>query len=78
MREEKEVLTKNFLDPDSVNYRKPKVRQATADDGEELLSLCGEVNAKNAMGTYAGYKKLPPSEKSQHNFCVSRGFADLP
>lgn len=54
MREEKEVLTKYFLDPDSVNYRKLNVRQATADDGEKLLSLCGEVNAKNAMGTYAG------------------------
>jgi len=50
-------LTKNFLDPDSAKFRNLEVRQWKGNEGN-VLSLCGEVNGKNSMGAYTGYKKF--------------------
>jgi hypothetical protein len=48
------ALKEDLTDPDSAKFR----RLTLFDDPENpgLMELCGEVNAKNRMGGYAGYR----------------------
>lgn len=50
MREGKAAVLENLKDPDSAKFRNLK----TSRD----LFLCGEVNAKNSMGGYVGFKRF--------------------
>lgn len=60
----KRELTKEFLDPDSANFRDTFV---TSSNGSQ--TLCGEVNAKNKVGGYVGYKAfIVPYDKKQAEF----------
>jgi len=63
VREAKYRLTKNFLDPEAAKFRNLQVREWQGKD-KKYLSLCGEVNAKNAMGAYTGYKKFSAGKDS--------------
>lgn len=56
VEESKEVLTKDFLDPDAAKFRKLEVREWVGKENKKHLALCGELNAKNAMGAYTGFK----------------------
>jgi hypothetical protein len=44
-----------LVDPGSVQYRRLWVAEHTTDSGRELV-LCGELNAKNSFGGYAGFR----------------------
>lgn len=59
----KSVLAE-LKDPDSAKFRSEKLlnRDGLTVDG---TTLCGEVNAKNEMGGYTGYKKFA-SASSRH------------
>ena len=52
----KNQATKNLLDPSSAQFRNLEVREMIGDKGKKHLNLCGEVNAKNRMGGYVGFK----------------------
>jgi hypothetical protein len=47
----KSDILESMKDPDSVKFR----RLSTSSDGS---MICGEVNSKNAMGGYVGFKKF--------------------
>lgn len=49
----KAVLTGALNDPDSAQFRNVVVVRHG-----ELLTLCGEVNAKNRMGGYVGFQRF--------------------
>lgn len=50
----KEAVQALLLDPDSAQFRKLMVRPANG----SLVSVCGEVNAKNRMGGYNGFQRF--------------------
>ena len=60
----KERVADEFSDPDSVKFRRLFISEFVNSKGEAHLSLCGEVNAKNKMGGYVGYRKFMANEKS--------------
>ena len=45
----------NLIDPESANFRNVRARDIRREDGTEAVEFCGEVNAKNRMGGYAGF-----------------------
>lgn len=45
----KESISEDLKDPDSTNFRRIQVIRG---------SVCGEINAKNSMGGYVGYKRF--------------------
>lgn len=51
-RAAKELVAADFHDPASAQWRNVRVVDAAA--GEQWV--CGEVNAKNLMGAYTGYR----------------------
>jgi hypothetical protein len=51
-------------DPDSVQFRNVTQHR---DDEKELFWVCGEYNAKNALGVYAGYKKFASNVSTLYN-----------
>ncbi|WP_416203740.1 hypothetical protein [Xanthomonas euvesicatoria] len=53
----KNWMTTHASDPDSVMFRNTKV-VATSRDGASSYFLCGEINAKNRMGGYAGWSRF--------------------
>jgi len=53
VKKAKGEATRSFLDPDSANFRNLLV---TVDKSGR--TLCGEVNAKNRMGGYVGYRRF--------------------
>lgn len=50
MREGKAAVLENLKDPDSAKFRDLKTSRDAF--------LCGEVNAKNSMGGYVGFKRF--------------------
>ena len=54
----KELVADEFSDPDSVKFRRMFISAFTNPKGETFLYLCGEVNAKNKMGGYTGYRRF--------------------
>jgi len=50
IRMAKEAVTKNLKDPSSADFR--NVRWVSGGD------VCGEVNAKNSFGGYAGFQRF--------------------
>lgn len=56
------ILADSLFDAESARYR--KLHQASG--GSELGNLiCGEVNGKNKMGAYIGFRRFVVSEKSR-------------
>lgn len=63
----KQLLTQNFFDPDSAKFRnltgygfagsEPGSLMVFPDTGT-LITVCGEVNAKNRSGGYVGYRRF--------------------
>lgn len=45
-------------DPFSVQFRSTKVRTARASKGQMYTVWCGELNAKNSIGAYSGWRKF--------------------
>jgi hypothetical protein len=70
VRAKKEVA-KDFLDPDSANFRGLFVLKDNTGS-----SLCGEVNAKNKMGAYVGYRRFVMPFKSDENAFSNVAFED--
>ena len=64
VKQSKTELTKSFLDPEAAKYRNLEVREWVGDKNIKYLELCGEVNAKNSMGAYTGYKKFNANPES--------------
>jgi hypothetical protein len=58
-RAQKAVL-KKLRDPESARFRNVR---SVGDQGVLGEVICGEVNAKNAMGGYVGFRKFHYSEK---------------
>ena len=52
IRKVKTAIEQSLKDPDSVKYRKIVI---ASNDGS---LICGEFNAKNGMGGYAGYRRF--------------------
>lgn len=65
----KYAVTKDFLDPNSAQFR--NVRE------DDMNLVCGEVNAKNAVGAYAGFSSFAYDAKTNHaiiaNFILVSG-----
>lgn len=45
-----------LIDEDSARFRNIRAAQVTKASGEPEVLFCGEVNAKNRMGGYSGFK----------------------
>jgi hypothetical protein len=54
----KQKIADDLRDPDSAKFRKLFVSSFTNDKGVTYFYLCGEINAKNAMGGYVGYRNF--------------------
>lgn len=52
----KQMVADEFADPDTVKFRRMFLSEFTSDKGVKTIRLCGEVNAKNRMGGYDGYR----------------------
>ncbi len=57
-------LRNNLKDPDSVKFRNVALKHdgISTKSGAKLDALCGEYNAKNSYGGYAGFSKFIISE----------------
>ena len=52
--ESKEQVARKLVDPASAQFRDMKVHESR--DG--VVAVCGEVNGKNRVGGYAGFRKF--------------------
>ena len=72
----KKEIALNLKDPDSAKFRFLRVaKKAERNDGAVLVMVCGQVNAKNTFGAYAGNQRflimLGMKSKSMFNNGVS-------
>lgn len=51
-----QTVVRSFFDPESAQFRNVRAADVTLKDGNRERRVCGEVNAKNRMGGYAGYQ----------------------
>ena len=51
----KKIIAARLIDPASLQLRNVRIKQAVV-DGTSQTILCGEYNAKNRLGGYAGFK----------------------
>jgi hypothetical protein len=55
----KERVADELSDPDSAKFRKLFLSEfVNPNNGQAGLWLCGEINAKNKMGGYVGYRQF--------------------
>lgn len=61
----KAMVTDELSDPDSAKFRRVFISEFEEGKGTAtaVLSLCGEVNAKNRMGGYVGYRRFVADER---------------
>lgn len=58
-----QTLAANMLDPSSIKYRGRYVTGPRSESQQgETLTLCGEMNAKNAYGGYTGFRRFYVSQ----------------
>lgn len=57
----KAEVSKDFKDPEGARYRNLGIYKSQT--GKGGVSVCGEVNAKNAYGAYVGYKPFVVNEE---------------
>ncbi len=50
--------THNLKDPGSAYYRDTRFVRTKLPEGREMISLCGELNAKNSYGAYSGFHRF--------------------
>jgi hypothetical protein len=50
------TVTNRFFDPESARFRDIRAAKVSLADGTSATRVCGQVNAKNRMGGYVGYK----------------------
>lgn len=60
----KKNVTEDLLDPDAAKFRNLEIRETTGANGKKFIALCGEINTKNAMGAYTGFKKFNADNES--------------
>jgi hypothetical protein len=62
VRDGRAAVTRDLKDPSSVQFRNLFVvkKPFKSDDGKtyQLYALCGELNAKNSYGGYAGFRRF--------------------
>lgn len=63
--EAKTYVTQALRDPASAEFRDVRVGRAKEKDGGPESMVCGEVNAKNAMGGYAGFARFVAATDSK-------------
>ena len=56
MAQIKSTVTRDFFDPGSAQFRNVRAADITTTDGISERRVCGEVNGKNRMGGYVGFK----------------------
>jgi hypothetical protein len=58
------LIAARLVDPDSIVLRNTRVVSATSPSGAAVTLLCGEYNARNRIGGYAGFRSFiyEPSE----------------
>lgn len=54
----KERVADEHSDPDSAKFRRMFLSHMPNAKGETQIYLCGEVNVKNKMGGYGGYREF--------------------
>ena len=47
-----------LYDPASAQFRNIRTYRVTREDGTREVQICGEINARNRMGGYAGFQKF--------------------
>lgn len=60
----KEQAARDLIDPSSAQFRDLEVREWVGAENKKHLALCGQINAKNRMGGYVGFRIFSASEKS--------------
>lgn len=70
----KKEIAQNLKDPDSAKFRFVRMVQSKEnDDGTILALVCGQVNAKNAFGAYAGFKSFMIDISMKSNSIFNKG-----
>ena len=54
----KAAVLEDLKDPESARLRNLFISNSPNLKGEMMQHLCGEINAKNAMGGYVGYRRF--------------------
>lgn len=52
----KAVITYDLIDPESARFRNIRAVDVTRNNGKVEHRACGEVNAKNSLGGYTGFR----------------------
>lgn len=52
------IIAARLVDPDSIVLRNTRVVSATSPAGAPVTLLCGEYNARNRLGGYAGFQSF--------------------
>lgn len=58
MKQVKEQVAAQLVDPDSAKFRNVEMRVAASDKGGTFELVCGEVNGRNKLGAYAGFRRF--------------------
>jgi hypothetical protein len=53
-----EVVESGLKDPDSAEFRNQVIHKLKTETGETYYAMCGEVNARNGFGAYAGFQRV--------------------
>lgn len=56
----KTAITRDLKDPESAKFRDIGIYKSAT--GKGGVSVCGEINAKNSYGAYAGYRGFVANE----------------
>lgn len=62
IRKARSLVSEELFDPTSPIYRNEVVASETMANGKKVLMVCGEVNAKNRMGAFVGFKQYTVAE----------------
>ena len=54
-RQVRNIISRNLRDPASAQFRSWRTERRVLDNGNTVLSACGEINAKNGFGAYVGF-----------------------
>ncbi len=50
------IISQDLKDPQSAQFRSWQTEKRLLDNGKTVLSICGEINAKNSYGAYTGFR----------------------
>lgn len=69
----KDAVAERLRDPSSAQFRNVKAGQAN----NGLNTVCGEVNAKNGYGGYAGYQRFITNSDGKFVYLESQGHSNF-